>query len=266
MEIKTVGGNSIRLLIEALKDILQDVNFIINDKGIKIVSMDSSHTVLIFLKLDSENFDIFNIDTYTNEDGEVVSKEYILGVNMPQLFKLIKVIGTNDTLTFFLKENNHSELGIKIEDCNRNSITTYFLKLLDLNYTEISVPPVTFKSIITIPSQLFQKHIRDMNNLSDLIEIKCTNNQLFLTIKGEFCHQETILGESISGVNFEESNSNEIIQGYFSLKHLVQFTKCTGLCQQLKIFLKNNYPIIFEYSVSTLGIIRLCLAPKISNN
>ena len=32
-----------------------------------------------------------------------------------------------------------------------------------------------------------------------------------------------------------DNQKKEIIQGIFSLKHLVQFTKCTGLCQQMKI-------------------------------
>ena len=38
LEIKTICGNAIRLLIESLKDILQDVNLIITKEGIKIGS------------------------------------------------------------------------------------------------------------------------------------------------------------------------------------------------------------------------------------
>lgn len=269
LEIKTICGNAIRLLVESLKDILQDVNLIITKNEIKIISMDSSHTVLIYLKLEADKFEVFHIE----------EESFILGINMSQLFKLIRTIGNNDTLTFFLEKDNMCDLGIKIEDSNKNSLTIYTLKLLDLNNESYDIPPTTFKSIITLPTHLFQKYIRDMNNLAELIEIKSFCNQLIFTIQGEFCKQETVLGETNGGMRFhlssKDNNINneilpnetikkkEIIQGIFSLKHLVQFTKCTGLCQQMKIFLKNNYPIICEYKVASLGFIQLCLAPKV---
>jgi hypothetical protein len=54
----------------------------------------------------------------------------------------------------------------------------------------------------------------------------------------------------------------EIVQGYFLLKPLVLFTKCTAMSTDIMIYLKNNYPIIIEYSVAGLGEIRLALAPS----
>ena len=32
------------------------------------------------------------------------------------------------------------------------------------------------------------------------------------------------------------------------------------------MYLKNDYPLIIEYSVASLGNIRLCLAPKLSTS
>ena len=55
--IKTVQTGAIRILIESLKEILTDANFIIDEKGVKLVAMDSTHTVLVHLKLNSENFE-----------------------------------------------------------------------------------------------------------------------------------------------------------------------------------------------------------------
>ena len=39
---------------------------------------------------------------------------------------------------------------------------------------------------------------------------------------------------------------DEVIQGVFSIKKLVTFTKCTNLCQNIEIYLKNDYPIIIK--------------------
>ena len=54
------------------------------------------------------------------------------------------------------------------------------------------------------------------------------------------------------------------IQGIFSLKYLTLFTKCTNLCNQINLYIKNDYPLIIRYAVAQLGTIKLCLAPNVS--
>ena len=49
LEIKTVQSAAFRVLTEALKEILTDANFEIDSTGIKVMAMDSSHTVLVHL-------------------------------------------------------------------------------------------------------------------------------------------------------------------------------------------------------------------------
>jgi hypothetical protein len=55
----------------------------------------------------------------------------------------------------------------------------------------------------------------------------------------------------------------EIVQGYFQLKPLALFTKCTPMSTDIIIYMKNNYPMIIEYSVAGLGEIKLALAPYV---
>ena len=54
-------------------------------------------------------------------------------------------------------------------------------------------------------------------------------------------------------------------KGVFALKHLVLFSKCTNLCASIELYLKNDYPLIIEYMVASLGEIKLCLAPKVDS-
>ena len=56
-ELKTVQSSACRILIEALKEILTDANIDIDESGIKIMTMDPSHTVLVHLKLGSSKFE-----------------------------------------------------------------------------------------------------------------------------------------------------------------------------------------------------------------
>ena len=253
--LKTVQGNAFKLLTEALKEILTEANIQCDSTGLKIIEMDSSHTILVHLKLDADKFEHYECN-----------EKQVFGISMLNFYKLIKTIGNNDTLTLFVEDTNKSELGIKIENSENNTETTFGLNLLDLNMKTIQIPKTAFKNIMTLPSNLFQKICRDMSQLSEIIEIKSVNNKLICFCKGDFASQETVLGETTNGMTYViNEDPDDIVQGNYSLKSLFLFTKCTNLCNTIKLYIKNDYPLIIEYSCANLGIIRLCLAPKTEN-
>ena len=129
LEVVTCQTSSFRILIEALKEILKDVNikFSIKDGeisgGMSIVAMNPSTSVLIKLKLPAEKFDSY----YCNP---VSGKNIIVGVNMNSLFKLIKTMSNDDNLTLYIEENDINNLGIRLENGEKHYITNYKLKLL----------------------------------------------------------------------------------------------------------------------------------------
>ena len=114
LEVKTVQSPPFRCLIEALKEILTDANIEFDSTGMKVIAMDASHTVLVHLKLEAENFETFHCP-----------KKVVLGIGMLNFFKLIKTLGNNDTLTLFVEHEEPNKLGIKIENGEKNSLTRY---------------------------------------------------------------------------------------------------------------------------------------------
>tara|TARA_B100001094_G_scaffold325480_1_gene379901 strand:- start:21200 stop:22009 length:810 start_codon:yes stop_codon:yes gene_type:complete len=252
LKIKTEQAGAFRILIEALKEILTEANFVFDDSGIKLMAMDSTHTILIHMKLEGINFEFFHCP-----------KKLVVGVNMLNFFKLIKTMGNSETLTLFIDKDDENKLGILINNTEKNSQTTYKLNLLDISDEEISIPPAEFETELSLPSSDFQKIIRDMINIGEHIEIKSIGAQLMLNCCGDFASQETILGETNNGLKFTQTSPEELpIQGVFSLKYLILFTKCTNMCNQINIYIKNDYPLIIKYSVASLGNIKLCLAPN----
>jgi len=253
LNIKTVQASTIKLVIDAMKEILMDVNLEFDDTGMKIIALDNTHIVLIHLKLEAEKFEKYHCE-----------KKLYVGINMLKLHMLIKTITNNDNISFFILKNDPNILGITIENGERNVKTTYKLSMLDIDVVNVDIPPQDFNTIITMPSAYLQKIIRDMHNLAEYIEIKNINDKLILSCQGEFCCQETILGtEKSQNINMKNNdNDKEIIQGVFSLKYLSIFTKCTNLCTTVEIYLKNSYPIILQYSIASMGTVRLCLAQK----
>ena len=251
--IHTIQSSEFRILVEALKEILTDANFEFNPETednpgcIKLLAVDQTHTVLVHLHLN--DFQKFYCE-----------KKITIGLNMSNLFKLIKTMNNNDHLSLYIEKGNENHLCINIENGEKACKTIYKLNILDLPEDSISIPSVEFNSVITMPSGDFQKYIRDMHNLANDVEIKSVGETLYLSCEGDFAQQNTILGKTQHGINFSVSDTS-IVQGIFALKHLVLFTKCTNLCNNIEVYLRNDYPLIVKYAVGQLGEIKLCLAP-----
>ncbi len=252
--IQTVQSSAFKTLIESLKEILTDVNIEIDQTGMKIIAMDTNHIALIHMKLINENFEKF-----------YCQKPVTCGISMLRLFKLLRTMSPNDTLTLYIENDDPSTFKILIETADKNLKHTFNMKLMDLPLDKVDVPPAEFGSVIRLPSSDFQKLCRDMHTLDEEIEIKSAGKQLIFSIKNEWVSQETVVSESPSGNGLSYIQNlapDEVIEGLFSLKYLSLFCKCTNLCPNIEIYLKNDYPIIIKYSVANLGEVKFCLAPK----
>ena len=262
LTIKTVQIAPFRTLMTALKDILLDTNITFSKDGMRIINMDKSHTILVYLFLKASNFEMY----------ECKHDKIIIGVNMLHFFKLISSIDNDDTLTIFIEEDDYShgiveELGLKFENGDIKQCKTQKLRLIEPDKDRLDIPNVEFSSILNMPSGDFQKIIRDMANISDKIEIKSVGDELLFSSTGQFAKAEIRRTETAGSMEFiQKKNEHTIIQGEFSLKNLLYFIKCTNLCNQIEIYLENNLPLIVKYNVASLGEIRLCLSPIPNNN
>ena len=252
-EIRTVQSGAFRTLIEGLKEILAEANLEFDSTGIRIIDVDETHTVLTYLRLNSDRFEYFYCPA-----------KFILGVNMMYLFKLIKTLSNNDSLTLFLPASNPNKLGIRAENAEKQSTNTWMMKLFDTNVDNIELPNIQFTSIITMPSTDFQKICRDFNQLAERLEITSSNSDLIFRCIGDFVDGETvIMSENQGGVKVQKSGgaTAEIVQGIFELKYLVMFTKCTNLSNNLELYMKNDWFMMIKYVIANLGEIKLCLMP-----
>lgn len=272
MEIKTVQLSAFRILIEALKEILKDATIkctpvfyeengeVSSASGLTIVEMNQSTSVLIRLKLPAKNFEVFYVKS---------KKPILIGVNMLCLFKLIKTISNDDQmLTLFLEENDMNHLGIKIENLEKNTSTTYKLNILDAQVQDLSIPTSEFDAVVTMQSNDFQKIIRDMSNVCDTVNITfidgpSSRNTLIFSGKGDFARQKTVLKAKESNMpNSQDDDRELIIQGVYDLHNLGLFSKCSNLCQNIDLFMKNNFPLIIKYQIANLGQVYLILTHK----
>ena len=242
MKLRTIQASAFKSAFEVLKDILNDVNIYFDKDGMKILTLDTARVALVDFELQSDNFEEYECQ-----------ESIVAGVNVTNMFKLLKTISNTDTLSMEL--NNRDSLKIKIENAAKKSCTTFDLKLLDIDEDHIEVPDIPIASITIMSSVDFQRICRDMNNLSSEIEIKRKESNLLISCVGDFANQETVIDcvESVNGV----------YSGVYSLKYLNIFTKATGMCSNVQLMQEvDNRFLILQYNVANLGEVRFYLATK----
>jgi proliferating cell nuclear antigen len=244
-------------MIAALKETLTDATITFTKHGLKIINFDNSHTILVNVELNEKNFEHF----YCEPDKIIVC------VNTQQLTKVISSISNDDTLTIYIDRVSYNggivtDLGFQYINGNIKQLYDHKLRLMNTDVEEFTFPSnIDYPTVIRMPTNDFQKIVRDMNALSGRMEIKSVGSELIFFSEGPFAKCHVSRSESDSNLDFTKmSDASVVIQGEFSLKSLSHVTKCTPLCSHLEIQLDNMYPLIVKYDVASLGHIQLCLA------
>tara|TARA_B110000977_G_scaffold30281_1_gene39742 strand:+ start:405 stop:1148 length:744 start_codon:yes stop_codon:yes gene_type:complete len=245
MKLKTVQASAFKSLFEVLKDILNDINIYFSPSGIKISTLDTARSALVDIFLSSDNFEEYE------SNGETTNA----GVNIANIFKLLKSISAQDTLAMEIVSKEF--LKITIENNSKKTITSFNLKLLDINEDFIQVPTINMSVITTLPSIDFQKMCRDMNNIGTDVEVSRNANTFRIKCDGDFANQFTTI-ECVDDQNFSGD-----ISGVYSLKYINIFTKATSMCSTVQIMQEHdNRFLILKYNIANLGEVHFYIATK----
>jgi len=257
LTIKTVQIQPIRNMITAIKDVLTDATITFTKDGMKIINFDKTHTILVNVILNSHKF-----EQYVCHPDKI-----IVCANTLHLFKVISTMSNDDTLSMYIDKADYhdgivSHLGLQYDNGDIKQCYSQKLRLIEPDTEELVVPDVEYSTVINLPTTDFQKIIRDLNGISDRIEIKSVGNDLIFSCDGNFASSRILRSESDGYMEFiQKPDASVVIQGEFSLKSLSHFINCTPLCSHLEMYLGNYLPLIVKYDVASLGEIKLCLAP-----
>lgn len=228
--------------------------------GIAIKATDSSKTLYINVKLNATAFNKF----YCKR------KSLDIGINLIEFYKLIKTFDKEEILSMYINEEERQNLYLKLVNEEKKTESLLNLKLLDLDKSNFSIPEASFHSKIIFNTANFHKICREMSQIAEYLEIKCTKNKIDFTCKGDNSGRTTtFLSDPNNGVRIVfDSNKDTppIIQGIFELKYLIMFSKYSNLCNDIIIYMKNNFPLCIQYNVATLGIMTVCLTPINEND
>lgn len=287
--IQTKKISAIKSLIEALKEIFRDVNIKFTPKmeipcenddtktkvisgGMYITALNSNSNILVRLHLEADKFCFYHC--------KPENKQYImLGVNMTNLYKLIKFLNNDDELHIIYDKLSYNQLNLLYINKQKKLTSNYYLNLLDLKEDIYTIGKQQFDFVITVPSLDFHNLIKNMSVIAEQVDIKFIHNDdnysLSFSCKGEFASQESVFNGNMNNTDknnilnikkTKDINDNTIIQGIYELKSLSLFSRCSSLCSTIELHIKNDSPLIIKYRVADMGSVYLILSPNNINN
>jgi len=270
LEISTLKSIIIKSLFEVIKPYIKETNILINNEGLKISTMDTSKVSLTYVKLKAEKFEKYYCE-----------KPIVIGIDTSTLFKVIKYCNRRETITFYMTESEPDKLSIELSDPFMGKVKDYKIPLLALDDKIANIQSMEFDYIINIPSVQFQQIIKDIYLLDGkIVEIKSLGRQIIFNCTDGIADFKTSIsevdektnkeqkmllqqnGEDIKCIKFQKSNE-KIVQGKFKLNYLMNFIKASHLCENMNILLTNDKPLVLEYFIADLGILRCLLAQEI---
>lgn len=257
-EASTVQANPIKNLIDSLSNFLMEANLEFSPSGIKILAIDPNSRACIHLKLNSENF-----ETYYCEGKRIV------GVSFNSLRKITHTIESGDSLRIIFPRDDQTRMSICIYSNDKPVYTNYDLKFMRISEEPITLPNLKYRSMITMPSSLFHKTLRDLSSVGvTCVNITTQNEIVIFDGKSEISEikaSRIIKSSDEQSITFENKNNENstIINASFNLKILLTFAKCSNLGHTVNICMDNDAPITINSRVGSLGELHLILVPRI---
>jgi len=153
--IKTVQSQSIKILIESLKEVLTDINIYFDSNGFKIMTMDNVRVALVYVRLLKDNFEEYYCEykqiDISEEKFEIPDISYDSVISMPSIdlqkycrdLSIISNLVTisNDESKFILESNGdfasqriiigEAQNGLIFSKKNQNVCESFDLKYLN---------------------------------------------------------------------------------------------------------------------------------------
>lgn len=247
-------ASSFKRIIDAVKDIVTEVNLDCNSNGIELQAMDSSHVALVFFRLDAgTSFSHYKCD-----------QSHVIGINISSLQKVLKSCNNEDILTINY-DSVSQKLRLLFESKNGSRISDFSISLMDIDDEKLSIPESHHKTNLTMPSQEFARICRDFKELGDVMEISSDCCGIKFSLLSDIASGNiTIMETSMSDEQQVTINKKESTKASFSLKYLSLFSKGISLSPTVNIYISDDLPLLVEY-IFNGGVLKYYMAPKVDD-
>ncbi|KAF9078110.1 proliferating cell nuclear antigen, N-terminal domain-containing protein [Rhodocollybia butyracea] len=181
LEAKLAEASVLKKLLDAIKELVTDANFECSEEGITLQAMDNSHVALVAVKLVQNGFKKYRCD-----------RPMPLGVNVGSLTKVLKCAKDDDMCT--LRAADEADvLNLVYEAKNSDRISSYDLKLMDIDSETLGIPKTSYEARVVLSSSEFTRIVRDLSQLGDSVRIEVSKEGVRFASDGEAANGNVLL-------------------------------------------------------------------------
>ncbi|KAH9971272.1 proliferating cell nuclear antigen, N-terminal domain-containing protein [Russula compacta] len=175
---------TLKRLLDAVKELVQDANFECNEGGINLQAMDNSHVALVSVKLHADGFALYRCD-----------RPIPLGVNLGALTKVLKCAKDDDRCT--LKATDDGDvLSLKYEAHRADRVAEYDMKLMDIDADTLGIPDTDYDARVTMMAIEFTRIVRDLHSLGESVRIEISKEGVRFASDGEAAQGNILLKQT----------------------------------------------------------------------
>lgn len=244
---KTNEGYTIKILSELLQNIVRIACLEVNHSGIKMRMMDSHRRVLLDIDLEGINFNIYEF----NAENTIY-----LGLNLGHLYKMLKIIKKKDALMMSIDKDDPTQLNMVIYPKENNRISTSTIRIQTIQHINVPLPTGYTTSVI-VPSNEYQRTLKDMNNIADTLDIQMKKYSLIISTTAQGIYSREVL--------FGELDDNTPTQytEQFEMEQFVRIVKVAGLGKSLQVFSGTaTLPLLIVSHIGQIGKISIYIKSK----
>ncbi|CCI45286.1 unnamed protein product [Albugo candida] len=256
-EARLPQGKIVKLIVEAMKDLVSEGNIDCTKSGIAMQSMDGSHVSLVSLLLRAEGFEHYRCD-----------RNISLGIQTASLSKILKCAGNDDALSL-QAEDNGEVLNIMLEAASGDRVSDFSLKLMDIDSEHLGIPQTEYVATVRMSSTEFQRLCRDLQTMGDTCTISVGKDGIKFSVSGDLGAGNITLKNNASAEKEADRvivTMEEPVELTFALRYLNMFAKATPLSETVTLSMSPGVPIVVEYAISDIGYMRFYLAPKVEED
>jgi len=217
--------------------------------------MDSSHVALVSLSLGQDGFDVYRADS-----------NMVIGVSIQNLAKVMKLADNSDSITL-QADQEATHLKIIFENPKTERTTEFNLNLITIDSEHLAIPETEYQSVVTINSNEFSKICKELFSLSETVQVTTNSEFVQFSVEGEVGTGSVKLGQNESDKKEEQTmlEVQEPVSQQFALRYLNMFNKAATISTFTRLCLHQEQPLVVEFKIDNLGVLKYFLAPKISD-
>jgi len=226
-----------KAIISALRNLNEEASFQISNGGLEFHCMDASKISLLTMHWERQNMDELTLDANRT-----------IGFRTDDIDKIFKIFAADDVVTISMIQENLIHIVVK----NRSwDVKTVSSEVLD----DFKEPQINHTVSISLKPDYLKKIIYDVSVFADTAHFVAGNGMVYLQSKGDG-------GQSKSLIETDEITISKGANSKYNTTNISQMLFAVGaLCDGITVFFSHKKPILLEFEINDIGILRYYLAP-----